>query len=339
MTNTITAMPPFPWQHTFWQNFCDVRAKDRLPHALLLCGIDGVGIELLAHSMARYLLCQSPLEDVACGRCRGCELYDAGTHPDLKVLGLEDDAKKIKVDQVRSIVDFVGKTPHFSGYKVVVVEQADLMNSNSANAILKSLEEPAGQTIFILATTRTSAILPTIRSRCQKSSVSTPGTEAGLAWLREQNVDDAENWLQEAGGAPVLAKTWAEGDYAVQRQSIVGSMAGFFDSAESVLTVASVWQKIPMDMLVSIQLAVLDAMIRAQSINTLQDQQLSRCYEVFGRLNPTLLFKMRDKLLAKLAATHSGSNLNPLMLCEELAMDWHALATMAQRVSRSKAVQ
>ncbi len=330
----ITAMPPFPWQSSYWLGFCNKVKAKRLPHAMLVCGVDGIGIELLAQAMTRYLLCHTPIEDLACGRCRGCQLYEAGTHPDLKQLSKEEKSAFIKVDQVRDCVEFVGKTPHFPHYKVVVIESAETMNINAANALLKSLEEPAGQTIFILVTTRVNAILPTIRSRCQKASLPVPALEDGLAWLREEQIDSPEEWLALAGGAPVLARQWAQGAYASERREVVDSILGIFETRHSTLFAANIWAKLDFELLIAVQISLMDGILRAKLGLEQYEQSLQECQQFFEILEPPLLFKMRDKLLTKLAQWRSNNNLNPTMLCEELAMDWGALVQMASRAQR-----
>lgn len=334
MSITETPMPPYPWQAELWQGFCDNVQRARVPHAILLHGVEGVGVESLALSMARYLLCQSTLEDVACGRCRSCQLLHVGTHPDLFFLKREEDAAQIKVDQVRECVGFVSKTPYANGPKVVLVEHADAMNVNAANALLKSLEEPQGQTVFILTTNRTSAILPTIRSRCRALTVNIPSTEAAQAWLSEQGLGEQYHLLVQSGGAPVLVKQWLESDFLDIQKQVHESLLALLSHQSGAVQIGVKWQKLALDTVVELQLQVLEASIKSKyklGATAGSEEASSSIFSILDRIHETYLFRLRDKLVSKLTVLRSSANLNAAMASEELAMDWIALAGLAGR--------
>ncbi|MET0356640.1 MAG: DNA polymerase III subunit delta', partial [Cellvibrio sp.] len=199
---------PYPWQLQEWQQLNQQITAKKLPHALMFAGAKGIGKRHLAESLAQLLLCLSPIEGTPCGKCRGCMLNKVQNHPDLIVISPEEGAKGIKVDQVRSLIDDLGKTAQQGGYKVVVLEPAEAMNANAANALLKSLEEPAANTLIILVCHTPSAVLPTIRSRCQMRLLPTPNSEQVIHWLRPlmagSNVP-VEKLMEAAGGAPLTA--------------------------------------------------------------------------------------------------------------------------------------
>ena len=175
---------PYPWQLQEWQLLSQQIAAKKLPHALMFAGTKGIGKRHLAMSLAQLLLCLSPIEGTPCGKCRGCMLNKVQNHPDLIVISPEEGAKGIKVDQVRALIDDLGKTAQQGGYKVVVLEPAEAMNANAANALLKSLEEPAANTLLVLVCHTPSAVLPTIRSRCQMRLLPTPNSEQVMHWLK-----------------------------------------------------------------------------------------------------------------------------------------------------------
>lgn len=319
-------MPPYPWQRDVWAQFCEGVSAGRTPHAMLVTGVDGLGIEALAYSFSRYLLCLAPIEDVACGRCRGCELFQAETHPDFKLVGLEEKSKQIKVDQIRSCNTFVGKTAHFNHYKVVLIKDADTMNINAANALLKNLEEPSGQTVFLLVSAKLSAILPTIRSRCRTVTILPPPESEALSWLGEQKIQEADMWLQLAGGAPIRAKQWSEGDYATKRLEIYADIEGLLESHRSVTQVANAWQKMDLELLIDIQLSVLEAFLKHAIGAVVYDKAIESLVSSAAAFDSPLLFRLRDRLLASLSQWRESGNLNVLMLCEEMALDWAALS-------------
>ena len=137
----------------------------------------------LADNLVALLLCQHPAGGRACGQCKGCQLLAAGTHPDFFLLEPEEPEKPIRVDQVRELVDFVVQTAQLGGRKVVLLEPAEAMNLNSANALLKSLEEPSGDTVLLLISHQPSRLLPTIKSRCVQQACPQPSAEQSRAYL------------------------------------------------------------------------------------------------------------------------------------------------------------
>lgn len=199
--------------------------RDRLPHALLLCGQQGLGKFDLAVALATSLLCEERRDSgEACGQCRACGWLALGNHPDLRLLqpqslavvagdaGQEEDtagAKKlsqqITIDQVRALDDFLHVGTHRHGARVVLLNPAEAMNRATANALLKSLEEPIASTLFILVSSNPHRLLPTIRSRCQTVSVPLPPRAAAAAWLHDAGVAEPDDWLALAAGAPLLA--------------------------------------------------------------------------------------------------------------------------------------
>ena len=145
---------PLPWQLEAWARLGQQVDEDRLPHALLVTGPAGIGKEHFARSVSARLLCGSPVSGTACGNCKSCTLLSAGSHPDLLDVQCEEGSRVIKIDQVRELIDFAGKTPAIGGRKVVLLGPAEAMNINAANALLKCLEEPSASTTLLLSWVR-----------------------------------------------------------------------------------------------------------------------------------------------------------------------------------------
>lgn len=202
---------PYPWLSPLWTRLLGMR--QRLPHAVLLAGPLGVGKRELARSWAQSLLCERPGADgEACGECEGCHWFAAGTHPDFMHLTLleketkEGDvriATEISVEQARQAVDFVQLSTYRAGYRLVLVEPAEALNTASANALLKVLEEPPINTVFILVSHQFRQLLPTILSRCHKMGVGLPDKAMLQDWLRQNSLD--EKSLAWVSGAPLAA--------------------------------------------------------------------------------------------------------------------------------------
>lgn len=122
----------------------------------------------MAERLMARLLCQQPQGLDACGGCKACMLLKAGSHPDNFVLEPEEADKPIKVDQVRELVAFVVQTAQLGGRKVVLIEPVEAMNVNASNALLKSLEEPSGDTVLLLVTHQPSRLLRLSRAAASR---------------------------------------------------------------------------------------------------------------------------------------------------------------------------
>lgn len=209
-----------------WSRLLALRLRPA--HAILLAGPYGLAKTSLALEFAAYLLCESPVTHGACGSCHACTWFAQGNHPDFRLLRPDADAteagsdtsvasskskpsREIRMEQVRALGDFLVVGTHRGGERVIVVTPAEAMNRNTANSLLKSLEEPAPGTRFILVTNSPDELLPTLRSRCLSIAVPLPAKDTSILWMSAAGITDAERWLGRAGGAPCLAKSIAEG--------------------------------------------------------------------------------------------------------------------------------
>ena len=195
-----------------------------MPHALLLRGRAGTGKHEFALALSKTLLC-SQLAEQACGTCPSCVWFAEGNHPDFRIISPEDAdvaedapvkkkaAKKsqIAVAQIRQLIDYLSLSSHqVKGMRVILISPAETLNSASANALLKMLEEPPANTLFLLVTGQPQRLLATILSRCQAIDMPLPNKTEALTWLKTQAVNNAEVMLDYAGGAPLLALQIAE---------------------------------------------------------------------------------------------------------------------------------
>ncbi len=233
----------YPWHQALFDALLE--RKDRLPHALLLRGTQGIGKLAFAEALARALLCEQPEQGGrACGRCAACGWAEQRSHPDVRRLepesldpqreaGEGEDRKKpseqIQVEQVRAIADFINFTSHRGGAKIVLIHPAEALNVNAANALLKNLEEPPPRTYFLLVAHRWHQMLPTVQSRCQHVALPPPPAAVAHDWLRQQGLREPELALAQAGGAPLLAQRFDD-EYWQQRGQFLKAIAdGAFD--------------------------------------------------------------------------------------------------------------
>lgn len=222
----------YPWLEPVWMRLLATRSRPA--QALLLAGPRGVGKGELAQAWAQALLCETPRADgAACGTCAACHWFETGGHPDFLRVGLQEKTTKdgetrlataIEVDQAREAVDFVRLSTYRAGYRVVLVDPADSLNLAAANALLKVLEEPPLNTVFVLVSDQPRRLLPTIRSRCSRVDVGLPPAELAAAWLGEQGLDDAVTLLDLSGGTPLDALRWNEAGDADERRTVLESL-------------------------------------------------------------------------------------------------------------------
>lgn len=221
--------PFFPWQTASASQW--LADRERFAHAWLIYGPPGIGKLTFARAAATSLLCERPAGGIACGTCESCSWIANDSHPDLRLImpdrlaqqyGLQEAttvtdaqegaaAKKasgeIRIDQVRQLDSLLSVTTHRSGMRVIILFPVEALNTASANYLLKSVEEPAPGTVFLLVSHAPDKVLPTLLSRCRRLSLPMPAREDGLAWLQAQGLPEAQadTWLHASGGAPVGA--------------------------------------------------------------------------------------------------------------------------------------
>ncbi len=242
----------YPWLANTWQQlFADAA---HLHHALLLAGRAGIGKQAFAEALAAKLLCEDATSFGPCARCDSCRWLQAGNHPDFRKIapqGAEDEATDeekakpaaaasavIKIDQVRSLEEFVYVGSHRGGRRVVLIAPAEAMNAAAANALLKMLEEPPQDVHFVLVSVRWRRLLPTLRSRCRTLLLGRPNHADAEAWLRAQGVADSARVLQACGGEPLTALNWTQtGRFAGYESQLAALARG----NEGVLQMSARW--------------------------------------------------------------------------------------------------
>jgi DNA polymerase III delta' subunit len=192
-----------PWLEGPQRRLRAALAAQRLPHSLLLLSTPGLGAEQLANWITALALCESG-DTVPCGVCASCQLLRADSHPDSYIVRLEEDAQQIKVDQVRGLIESLALKSYRGGFKVGVIEGAESLNANGANAFLKTLEEPTANTVLILIARPSHRLPATIASRCLHMVLKPPSTDSAIAWL-EAHAKAQPKGVAEAGSAAPAA--------------------------------------------------------------------------------------------------------------------------------------
>jgi DNA polymerase-3 subunit delta' len=235
----------YPWQTEVWTRLLPWRID--APHAILLHGTAGIGKVDFAKRLAAFWLCETEGVSEPCGECPSCRFVALDHHPDLLLIRPEavalaegmagdeepdgemvspepaDDDKsgkraashEIRIGQIQSLIHSTVIGSHRGGRRVIVIYPAEAMNTFTANALLKLLEEPPGPNHLILVTDAPQRLLATVLSRCQQVALPPADAPSALNWLKTQGLNDVSGWLAEAGGAPLLAWRAAGADDAV----------------------------------------------------------------------------------------------------------------------------
>jgi DNA polymerase-3 subunit delta' len=320
----------YPWQQALWQQFA---GRAQYAHAYLLHGPKGIGKRALAERLMALLLCQHSRPDGACGSCKSCMLLAAGTHPDNYVLEPEEADKAIKVDQVRDLVGFVVQTAQLGGRKVVLIEPVESMNVNAANALLKSLEEPSGNTVLLLISHQPSRLLPTIKSRCVQQACPLPGREQSLVWLAEAlpalSQDERDELLTLAAGSPLAAVDLQEKGVREQRALVVEGVKKLLKQQASPTQLAEGWNAVPLLLLFDWFCDWSNLILRYQLTEDetgLGLADMRKVVQYLAQKTPQdKVLSVQDWILLQRQKVLAKANLNRVLLLEALLVSWAAL--------------
>ncbi|WP_062268836.1 DNA polymerase III subunit delta' [Endozoicomonas arenosclerae] len=312
----------FPWQKAQWDQMVHCQQSDNLAHAYLLRGVPGTGKLQFAKALSAYLLCMNPQPAGACGQCKECELLKAGTHPDFTLLEPDDPGRPIRIDSIRKLNDLAHKTAQQGGRRIIILNPAEAMNVNAANALLKCLEEPGEDTIFLLVSARSGDMLPTIRSRCQQLNFSTPDRASAEQWLSTQ-LDDLSlvtQLLDLTANSPLEAKRFAEQGLLEKRESLADGLKGLFKGKVTPVELAKSWQSSDLPLALSWMIGWLDDATKlglSADSDSLRNRDQLKMLEYLARKSDVRnLLDERDWLMSQRQSLMEGGNLNPQMLME-----------------------
>jgi len=233
-----------PWLAEAQRRLREAGNAGRLPHSSLILSAPGLGALHLTNWLTALALCEARAER-PCGACASCGLLRADTHPDVHRVALAEDARQIKVDQIRDLTDALATKSYRGGCKIGIVEDAEALNSNGANAFLKTLEEPSADTLLIMIARPSHRLPATIASRCLRIVLRPPERAEALAWLQRQGPPGVE-WegpLTLAGGAPLLAVALSAEGIAELDTAMREDLKALAAGAVDVTLVAERWAR------------------------------------------------------------------------------------------------
>lgn len=322
-----------PWHQNQWQLISSAIAGDKLHHALLLTGPEGIGLGHFANLLASSLLCHQP--DTAghmCGECKSCILFKAGTHPDLMLLEPEEAGKQLKVELIRDLVVFMQHTNQYGRKKLAIIDPTDAMNRSSANSLLKTLEEPPPDTLIILVSHQHSLLPVTIRSRCQRINFSPSYTDQTVAWLEKSISNpevDTRDLLDIARGAPLKVLDMLDADPAGKRENLLQDLDAIRRSNANPVKVAERWQGFGTDDVLRWLMLIFHQMTRLKMAKhgnlTGKSVKIPYLQALTNELDLALIVSCYDETLKHYQALSGPYNLNEQGILEDLIIFWQSL--------------
>ncbi|MGH8280881.1 MAG: DNA polymerase III subunit delta' [Gammaproteobacteria bacterium] len=318
---------PLPWQKEIWQHAGAWMTSGKLPHALMITGPAGTGKELFAQAFAALALCRHPESGRACGQCASCHQFRVGAHPDYHYVTIPEDKTGILVDQIRELAQTLALTSQHNGRKIAVLSPADAMNTNAANSLLKTLEEPSAETLLMLVTARPTRLPATIRSRCQVMRIAAPATDTATQWLN--NLEARNDWpalLGIAGGGPLMAMQLAQNGLVRERLRFYQMLVELRSSRKNPLTAAAETSHEPLPLVLRLlQSWVMDLIVLATSEGMEQSElvngdALTLLQSAIKGLNLRELHAYLSHLNEAVALT--ATPVNGQLLLENLLMEW-----------------
>lgn len=336
----------YVWQQENYLNLLEAYKKNHLPHAVIFSGEVGLGKLDLAKYFSKTILCSKKKERDSdklsfCNICQSCHLFDLGHHADFKLIQPEETSAVIKIDQVRAASEFVQHTAQRGEYKIIIINLAEQLNIAGTNALLKSLEEPQGKTLFILITEKISSLLPTLLSRCQKISFTPPSAQIAKSWLLESMApgldgedkqDKQEQFdtarldlaLYLANNAPLRAKEILILEQDVTFKSFTKDLISYFCQAKSVVEFSEVWHKYDLNLIINFMQLVIIYLIKQVSgvknsaeLFSLPNQTKQKIFEAYRKQD---LSNMYQKMIEIKQALIKKVSLNQQFAIESVLL-------------------
>ncbi|MCK5919002.1 MAG: DNA polymerase III subunit delta' [Cocleimonas sp.] len=308
----------YTWHQKIWDQLVATRNANHLPHAILISGAEGIGKQAFAEALVNSLLCESPQENYnACGQCKSCHVKHSDAHPDYYQASIAENKTQIVVDQIRQLNNFLHMSRSYQGSRVAYINPAESLNVNAANSLLKSLEEPANNSVIILVTSQISTLLATIKSRCQMLHLPTPNKQVALHWLSLQSTQHSpEELLEMSAGKPLYALKLDNEEHFKRRKDFAHDLSAAINQRQSVTEVSKKWQNSPKDELLDWQIHWVQQLIKYH-FNT---KQHLPALAIPQSANLNHLWTLHDELIKFREIAHTS--LNAQLFIENMLLSW-----------------
>jgi DNA polymerase-3 subunit delta' len=314
----------YPWLSGVLEELTDRQRRDRLPHAMLFAGQGGLGKLQLAKALVHQLLC---VNMNSCGDCKMCRLLAVGSHPDFKLIEPGEDSRQIKIEQIRKLTDWVNQTAQMGAQKIAILNPAHAMNRNSANALLKAMEEPPANTHLILISDDPARLLATIRSRAQIVQVSVPQRSVAIEWLRQQDesITDWDLLLRLADGSPLYAIEKSDEAFLVRRKQISAAWCDLLNGNVDVVTLVDSLSKVDPEEVLVLGMTMF-ADVARHGLNagddTIQNSDLvAQIMEIAEHMDSSQALAAVSRIQTDYRLLRGSQNPNKTLLLEHLMVD------------------
>ena len=312
----------YPWQQEQWQQSLQLLSGNRLAHAILISGPPDIGkLDFCLSYMQRINCTQATKDDYACGICKDCHLFLARSHPDVRLINIDESVEQIKVDEIREINQFIMLSRQQGTYKIICIDQAERMNLNAANALLKTLEEPPANSVLFLISDNSSKLLATIKSRCQTWKFGLPNKQLALDWLQQQSENAKwDNLLSVSGFRPLYALELHETGQGELRTVFYHEIDKLMRDREKVTKISANLQNEELETLVNWQQSWCSDLVRCHfemEPVTLENPDFRRSlHSLVGQVDLQLLFRFLGKLIE--FRRFSSASLNKRLFIEDM---------------------
>jgi len=322
-----------PWQMDTWQSIHQLREQNQLPHALLFTGQKGIGKVQFSQSLAHSLVCKNKeTSHLPCGVCSPCKLFLSGNSPSIKEIYPEEAGKQIKIDTIRDLVNSLVLATNEGSFNIVIIHPADAMNTASANALLKTLEEPIARTLIILISDRPHLLLPTIKSRCRNIRFLSPEDKIAIEWLSSKSTGSTNiaSILKENASAPLTALQAINEDWNEQLDPIFKDFTDLMNGGVEPIGISQKWSGFTdLNLLIDRLITWVMDIIRLKT-----SPNSPSIYNLSKRQDLQTLSKRLDLELMQLFLTQIyefkrqlNSNLNQQLAMENLLIQWVKVST------------
>ena len=307
-----------PWHSSIWRRVCAQIDTAKMPHGILITGPADSGKTEFISLLASYLLCDEA--EKPCGYCKQCRLIAASTHPDMIFLSPRD-SKQIKIEQVRDLIYWATQTPQQGGNKICIINPADRLNAQSANALLKVLEEPPKNTIICLASSQPARLLPTLRSRCQRIDLNLPEKKEAITWMKGQadSSIDLELQLDIADGMPLRALRSVDENYLKLRRDVAAQLVAISNGSASPVQVAASLAREEAGRIFDLLYQFVSDSIALTLVDEqfIKNKDLGRTIAEYSNFSSVAdRYNLLDHIVTSRAQVDGTSNANNLMLLE-----------------------
>ena len=216
-----------------------------LHHAFLIGGKEGVGKNKFSLHLSQFILCKEKQELMPCNKCQSCKLFRSSNHPDFYLIKIEEDKKKISINQIKELQTKFYESSFLAGNKIFLIELAEFLSNDATNSLLKIIEEPPKDTHFIITSHRTKQLSSTLRSRCFEIFINNPNTQEIQEWLETEDIDPEhlQLALNLELGRPLKIKKLLDANILDSRNNFIKEMSQLIKQGKNIISLSEEWSK------------------------------------------------------------------------------------------------